>query len=456
MNLLSGGASLNEIYMTPPNRDPVSGSADPVRLRTLTLIRWVAIAGQALALVIVHYGFDFPLPLAPTLTVVGASLLLNAIVSASRPTAVRLGERAAAAFLAYDILQLAALLYLTGGLENPFSFLLVAPVAVSATILSLRSTFLLCALSIVCITVLGVSHYPLPWATGGFSVPRVYVFGIWVALALGIVFFAIYTWRVAEEARRMSNALSATQLALAREQQLAALGGLAAAAAHELGSPLGTIAVVSREIARELPADSPIREDVQLLISETARCRDILSELSDRSGADDEASPFARLPIQGLVHAAAERHEDDRPDARIRLVFDGGPANDPGDESPEPVVIRLPEVVHGLGNLIQNAIQFARTEVEISTRWSAETITVVIRDDGPGFPAGLLERLGEPYISMRADSRGHMGLGIFIARTLLQRSGAGIVFGNDPRGGASVTVLWRREQLESREEEDGK
>lgn len=452
MTSLPGGASLNEIYWTPPSGDPTAGPGDSVRLRTLTLIRWVAIAGQALALMIVHFAFAYPLPLGPALTVVGASLLLNALVTVGRPTAVRLGERAAAAFLAYDTLQLAALLCLTGGLENPFSFLLIAPVAVSATILSVRSTFALCMLSILSITVLAVAHYPLPWSPGGFSVPRVYVFGIWVALAVGIVFFAIYTWRVAEEARRMSNALAASQLALAREQQLAALGGLAAAAAHELGSPLGTIAVVSREIARDLPADSPIHDDVQLLISETARCRDILAELSDRSGADDEGSPFARLPIHGLVHAAAERHQDDR----VRMVFDAGAANGPGTESPEPVVIRRPEIVHGLGNVIQNAVQFARESVEITTRWNADMISVAVRDDGPGFPTGLLERLGEPYISMRTDSRGHMGLGIFIARTLLQRSGAGIVFGNDSRGGASVTVMWRRDQLESREGEDGR
>ena len=445
------GSATGEIRWTAPPRD-AAATADSVRLRTLTLIRWVAIGGQALALMIVHFGFAYPLPLGAALSVVGASLLLNVAVTIGRPTAARLGERAAAAFLAYDILQLAALLYLTGGLENPFSFLLVAPVAVSATILSVRSTFALSVLSILSITVLAVVHYPLPWSLGGFTVPRVYVFGTWVALLVGIVFFAIYTWRVAEEARRMSNALAATQLALSREQQLAALGGLAAAAAHELGSPLGTIAVVSREIERELPADSPIADDVKLLISETARCRDILAELSNRSGAEDAGSPFARLPLQGLIHAAAERHQDDR----VRVVFDAGPANRPGDEPPEPVVMRRPEIVHGLGNIIQNAMQFARDSVEVVTRWDAETITVTIRDDGPGFPAGLLERLGEPYISMRADTRGHMGLGIFIARTLLQRSGADIVFGNDPRGGARVTVAWRRADLESREGEDGR
>jgi two-component system sensor histidine kinase RegB len=414
-----------------------------VWLRTLTLIRWVAIAGQALALLIVHFGFGFDVPLIPAMAVVGASLILNFSVSAGYATPVRLGEKAASAFLAFDIIQLAALLYLTGGLENPFSILLLAPVAVSATILSLRSTIALCGLSIFSITLLAVVHYPLPWALGGFSVPKIYVLGIWVALSVGIVFFAIYTWRVAEEARRISNALAASQLALVREQQLAALGGLAAAAAHELGSPLGTIAVVSGEISRDLSADSPIRDDVDLLMSETRRCRDILAELSSRSQiGDDAGSPFARLPVHAFVQAAADRHQR----TGIRLELDAQPRSDGAD--PEPVVMHSPEIIHGLGNIIQNAMQFARTEVRVEIRWSPEIILVSVMDDGPGFPPGLLERLGEPYISSRTQSAGNMGLGIFIARTLLRRSGGSMTFGNQSGSGASVEILWRRDKLE--------
>jgi two-component system sensor histidine kinase RegB len=415
-----------------------------IRLRTLTLIRWGAVGGQAAAILVTRYALGFELPIAAALAVVAASGLLNMAITLGRPVGARLGERAAVWYLAYDIGQLAVLLYLTGGLENPFAFLLLAPVTVSATILSLRSTVALCLWALLCVTGLAVWHLALPWSPGGFALPGLYVLGSWLALCLGIAFFASYTWRVAEEARRMSDALSATQLALAREQQLSALGGLAAAAAHELGSPLGTIAVTAREIARDLPADSPLAEDIQLLISETARCRDILAGLGDRPD-DDTAHPFARIPFDAVVEFAASRHADDRIDLRFDANGGGGLAED----GVAPMTGHRAEVVHGLGNLVQNAVQFARRQVDVMTRWSDSEISVTIRDDGPGFPSRLLERLGEPYVSARDGEGEHMGLGIFIARTLLQRTGASVDFSNLDGGGAQVVVRWRRAALEA-------
>jgi two-component system sensor histidine kinase RegB len=268
--------------------------------------------------------------------------------------------------------------------------------------------------------------------------------GVWVSLAVGILFFAGYAWRVAEEARRLHNALSATQLALDREQRISEIGGLAAAAAHALGSPLGTIAIAAREIARELPEDSPMAEDARLLVSETIRCRDILAELAVKP-RDEPGSPFSLLPIGAVVEAAARRHEV----SGVEILYDAGPEPDAA-ASKDPMTVPSAEIIHGLGSLIQNAVQFARTRTTVTTRWNDDAVSVTVADDGPGFPPMVLERLGEPYLSVRAEEGEHMGLGIFIAQTLLQRTGATLRFRNLPVRGAEVSVRWRRGDLEGR------
>jgi two-component system sensor histidine kinase RegB len=410
-----------------------------ISLRTLVPIRWVAIAGQALTILIVHYGLDYRLPLAPALAVVAGSILLNAILILLRQAAARLGERDAALCLGYDILQLAILLYLTGGLQNPFSTLILAPVTVAATILSRRPVIALSILAVAAITVLALWHMPLPWRTEPLVFPPELVLGIWVALVLATVFIGSYTWSVAQEARRLRDAVAATQLALAREQRISAVGALAAAAAHELGSPLATIAVVAKELAHDLPADSPHAEDAALLLSQSERCRRILAELA-RQPEHDGGSPYTRLPISALVETAGTLHQRDG----VKLIF--ATAGQPGPE--EPLVRRSPEIMHGLNNLIQNAVQFARREVSVTTFWDKAAVTVEIADDGPGFPLHLLSRLGEPYISTRAGAADHMGLGIFIAQSLLERSGASLVFDNLPEGGAHVVIFWNRANLE--------
>ena len=255
----------DSFLLTGGEPEPESGR---ISLRTLVPIRWVAIAGQALTVVTVHYGLGFHLPLAPSLAVVAASAILNVVLMVRQQVARELSERYAGLCLGYDILQLAILLYLTGGLLNPFSIMILAPVTVAATILSRRAVVVLSAMAVAAISALALRHLPLPWRTEPLLFPPEIIVGTWTALVLATLFIAAYTWRVAQDARRLRDAVAATQLALAREQRVSAVGALAAAAAHELGSPLATIAVVAKELARDLPADSPHAEDAALLLSQ--------------------------------------------------------------------------------------------------------------------------------------------------------------------------------------------
>ncbi|MBM3570865.1 MAG: ActS/PrrB/RegB family redox-sensitive histidine kinase, partial [Alphaproteobacteria bacterium] len=311
-----------------------------VRLRTLVVIRWVALAGQAATILLVHVGLGFRLPIEIALTIVGLSVLVNLAAGLGRPARARLSDAAAVGFLGYDLLQLTALLYLTGGLQNPFAILILAPVAVSATILSRRSTIGLCVLAAACLSALAVWHLPLPWSGPPLELPRVYVVAIWSALMIATGFIGAYAWQVAEEARRLADALAATQMVLAREHQLSALGGLAAAAAHELGSPLSTIAVVAKELARDVAPDSPLADDVKLLLSQSERCREILTSLTHRPQTGGGA-PFEEMPLSLLVEVAAEPHERDGVELHIRCLTPSGEDADEVDW-PEPAVQRRP------------------------------------------------------------------------------------------------------------------
>ena len=409
----------------------------PVRLRTLLLIRWIAAAGQLVTVLVVHYGLGYELPLTNCLTVITVLVISNLAITAMRSGVALLGDGQALALLVFDSLQLSSLLYLTGGLANPFSILILAPVLVSATILSRRATISLTALAVLSITILAYFHYPLPWAPDRLSLPLPYVLGIWTALAVATVFISAYVWSVADEARHMSEALSETQAALARAQGLAALDGLAAAAAHELGTPLATIAIVSNELSREIPAESPLAEDVKLLLSQSERCRDILADIA----AEPEElgnMPFEDLPLSVFLQGVVDNTASGRVDVQVEI--------DKAVDQDEPHFGRRPEIMRGLGNLIQNAEQFARQRVVISATWDSKNVQLQIRDDGPGFPAGVLAVIGEPYISTRAERGDHMGLGIFIAQSLLERSGAALSFRN--RGGGEVAILWPRGALE--------
>lgn len=429
-------ASLAALAAGHPFINPLDGR---VILRTLIKIRWIAIVGQLIAVGVVALGFGFSLPVAPILAAIGASVVLNAAATIPRGIQQRLTDLDASLYLAYDILQLSLLLYLTGGIINPFAVLLLAPVTVGASVLTRFSVVALSGLTLACSTILTLWHFPLPWMGETPTLHPVYTLGLWAALSFSVVFIVAYVFRVAEEARRINEALTATQMALAREQRLSALGALAAAAAHELGTPLGTIAVVAKELLHDVPHDSPWREDMELLCSQSERCRRILADLA-RDPEADGGTPFDRLPVTALVEAAALPHKMGGITFDIRGIG--------LKDACEPQISRLPEIMHGLGNLIQNALQFATRRVTVNVTWDQKMVSIAVIDDGPGFPSHVLSRIGEPYISERSESAGHMGLGIFIAATLLERTGAKVEFSNNRSGGARVVLRWERAILE--------
>lgn len=415
-----------------------------LRLETLVAIRWLAILGQTLAVTVVAFVLGYEFQLALCLALIAMSAWLNVFLRLRYKASYRLPDKAAMALLAYDILQLSALLYLTGGLQNPFSVLLVVPVIVSAATQSPRQILPLGGLTVAAATVLVFFHQPLPWEAGrSLDLPLALLAGTWVAIVSTLVFTAVYAYRVADEARKLSDALAATELVLQREQHLSNLDGLAAAAAHELGTPLATIALVSKEMMRELAEDSPLREDASLLRSQAERCRQILQKLSSLSGEGD--SHIGRLALSSLMEEVA---------APLRS-FGVELAVTPGAKPGEPVLARNPGILYGLGNLLENAVDFAKTRVEFSAAWDGSIITVSIRDDGPGFSPNMIERVGEPFLTTRSRDPeakgGGLGLGLFIAKTLLERSGATVEFANSRKAetpGALVTVRWRRDEVD--------
>ncbi len=427
---------------------------DWVRLRTLLVLRWLAILGQTVAVVIAAFYIGLRVEIGLCFLAIGASVVSNLTAMYIFPENQRLSDRDAMLTLLFDLSQLAFLLFLTGGLNNPFSLLILAPVTISATALTMRSTIILGLLAIFLITCLSLWYLPLTTLSGEvLALPGLFILGFWVSLIIGILFLSAYARRVAFETHRMSQALLATQMALAREQKLTDLGGVIAAAAHELGTPLATIKLVSTELVEELHAHPAWAEDAALIRQQADRCRDILRSMG-RAGKDD--LHLRRAPLEAVLREAAEPHAH----RGIALQFDVH-ARDETDPTPQPEIWRKPEVIHGIRNLVQNAVDFATEQVWIEAEWGGGTILLRITDDGAGFPPDLLGRLGDPFLRRRNREENNlrpgyegMGLGLFIAKTLLERSGADIRFLNagdpfltasdaDGLSGARVEVTWR-------------
>lgn len=430
--------------------------SDWIRLRTFVVLRWIAIFGQVAAITIAVQYYNLQLNLELCFLVIGVSTIANLVAMFIFPESKRTTHTQLLLMILFDIIQLGALLYLTGGLHNPFSLLILVPIAISATVLRARETVFLGLVTIAITTLVGLYNIPLRTGDGLIlQMPDVFVFGFWVAILIGTVFLGLYVRRVTVEIDSMSDALLATQMALSREQKLTDLGGVVAAAAHELGTPLATIKLVTGELIDDLKSMPEQQEDVELIRSQVDRCRDILRSMG-QIGKDDLHLRYA--PFSTVVEEAAQPHMDRGKSVIITLC----PSD--GDVLEQPDVRRQPEVVHGLRNLIQNAVDFSNTTVWVDIKWDATNISVKIIDDGNGFPPNLINRIGDPFMRPRRAAQekrpGYegMGLGLFIAKTLLERSGAELSFANgfDPflseselpeRCGAIVQVTWPRDTI---------
>jgi two-component system sensor histidine kinase RegB len=405
------------------------------RQGALIRIRWLAVGGQLVTIIVVQNAIG-ELPLWPVLGTVAASAALNALLTIGN-FARRIDENSAALHLAFDTVQLATLLWLTGGLSNPFALFLLAPVTVGAAILTVRKLAMLVGLAVAALSVIGIWSWRLPLAH---ETNDLYLIGTWLAMLLGVVFVAFFTWSMAEEARNTASAYSEARVALAQEERMAEVGALAAAVAHEVNTPLATVCLVANEIADQLPKDNPLQSDLQLLIGQANRCRDTLSKMTSRKERDNVVEQ-ERIPLPSLVEMAAQLHSDH---SNIPVYFDHH-AEAEGSDMPAPWVDRKLEILHGLSNFIHNALQFAASRVEIDTSWNQTSYSVRIADDGPGFPSNILPKLGEPYVSGRHEGAdAHLGLGIFIAKSLLSRTKAEVLIRNLEEGGAEVLIVWKR------------
>jgi len=416
-----------------------------IRLDTILRLRWLAVLGQLAAIFIVAQGLEFNVEIVPCVSIIALSAALNLALQTAANPMHRLEPIQAAGLLAANIVELAGLLFFTGGLQNPFSFLFLAPVLISATALPARFTFGLGLLAVACASVLFFFHLPLPWDSDDpLVLPPIYLVGVWLSIVLAIGVTSLYSFQVTEEARKLADALAATELVLTREQHLTQLDGLAAAAAHELGTPLATIFLISRELEKTVK-DASFAADLKTLREQTQRCRDILSKITQLSST---GAPFDRMKLSELIEEVVAPHRDFGVDIKVRIAVAA---------VSEPVGSRNPAILYGVGNIVENAVDFARTTVEVNAWWNKDTIELLISDDGPGIPPDILNRIGEPYLSRRrsqddgSGERRGLGLGVFIARTLLERTGAKVSFTNRtfPEHGAVVQITWPRQRFEA-------
>ncbi len=401
--------------------------------KTLVYLRWIAIIGQFSAITLVYFylKLEFLFVYACLIIVIG---IFTNLYLQFQIRSILIKDLNASVFLIYDLFQLAALLYLTGGISNPFSILIIIPAIVSSTFLSMGTTIILGILTVILLFILSYFHYPLPGIhEHSETFPKLYLTGYIIAIIVGLVFLCYFGIRFSGESKRRTDAINKVQQVLAKEYELESLGGQAAAAAHSLGTPLATINVVASELKKELASNKELSKDIDLLITQTKRCGEILKQISKKQIKDDEF--FKKTKLEDLLEEIIESFKETS-SKKIYL--------DSSNDKNKLLISRSAEVIYGLRNFIGNAVKFSKAKVKIELISDKNIIQIIIQDDGPGFPDDIIEFLGEPYIKSKSslvDQNAGTGLGTFLGKTLLERSGAKLSFSNNKNNGASVKIL---------------
>ena len=415
---------------------------DGLRLRTLNLIRWVAILGQYLAVTIAFFWLEINFNFYWALICILSSVILNIVVSFKSLPTRTLTANEAALYLIFDSIQLIALLYITGGLTNPFCILIIAPFIISATYLDLFRIIITGVISILSVTLLAFYYQPISsnifeFDSLDFSIFQ--IFGIWFSLIVSMTFIGIYCFRIADESRKVEGALKETQLALSDEEKVSDIMSLTAAAVHELGTPLSTISVIIKEIANDLSEDEKNYEDILLIQSQIKRCSEILNRLRQGDISNDNNTFINQLDFPRLIYEIVKDYELDTIELDIQI--------DNYFEDLNFIISRKPEIVHSLSNIIENAYQYAKQKININLISKDEFVILEIINDGEEFPGSILPILGEPYVKKNAKNHSGIGLGLFIAKNLINKTQGRMEFKNIENIGACVSIIWKKDNL---------
>ena len=403
---------------------------------TLTILRYIAIFGQFIAVNLVFFYLYLKFPIKESYIIIFIGLLTNLFLQ-FKVKVNQLKDTYASLFLLYDLFQLSSLLYLTGGILNPFSILMIIPTIVSSTFLSMGTTIILGIITSILLFVISFTHLPLPGLDSNvFAVPNYYTIGILISILIGLIFLSYFGIRFAGETKKRSEALNKLQEVISKEYELESLGGQAAAAAHSLGTPLATISVVAKELKKEIGNDKEYSKDIDLLISQTKRCSEILKKISKKQIEEDNF--LSTIKFEDLLQEIIDSFKETS-SKQIELAVDN-------DQNKIPIR-RTPEIIYGLRNFIGNAVKFSKSKVLITLESNKKLIEIKINDDGPGIPEDIIEKIGEPYIKSKSKeikSNSGLGLGSFLGKTLLERQGAKLKFKRRGElGGASIFLAWQ-------------